>query len=180
MVVPTRLIVELNNINYVWHDFVSKNNHNALTLLALWAPVVMIYFLDVQVWYTVTSALLGGLEGAKDRLGEIRDLSMLRKRFIDYPQALVQHLQPMNSSRVSRQISLAQGPASDGKAIRSKQDAINAIKFAPIWNEVIKSLREEDLINNKEKELLIMPEQDVMQQNSWRIHWPLFLVANKV
>jgi hypothetical protein len=74
---------------------------------------------------------------------------MLRKRFIDYPQALVQHLQPMNSSRVSRQISLAQGPASDGKAIRSKQDAINAIKFAPIWNEVIKSLREEDLINNK-------------------------------
>jgi callose synthase len=25
-----------------------------------------------------------------------------------------------------------------------------------------------------------MPEQDVMQQNSWRIHWPLFLVANKV
>jgi hypothetical protein len=67
------------------------------------------------VWYTVTSALLGGLEGAKDRLGEIRDLSMLRKRFIDYPQALVQHLQPMNSSRVSRQISLAQGPATDGK-----------------------------------------------------------------
>lgn len=25
MVVPTRLIVELNNINYVWHDFVSKS-----------------------------------------------------------------------------------------------------------------------------------------------------------
>jgi callose synthase len=115
MVVPTRLIVELNNINYVWHDFVSKNNHNALTLLALWAPVVMIYFLDVQVWYTVTSALLGGLEGAKDRLGEIRDLSMLRKRFIDYPQALVQRLQPMNSSRTSRQISLAEGAATDGK-----------------------------------------------------------------
>ncbi|CAM6036816.1 unnamed protein product [Sphagnum compactum] len=172
MVVPTRLIVELNNINYVWHDFVSKNNHNALTLLALWAPVVMIYFLDVQVWYIVTSALLGGLEGAKDRLGEIRDLSMLRKRFIDYPQALVQRLQPMNSSRLVHQTPLL--------AIKSKKNAINAIKFAPIWNEVIKSLREEDLINNKEKELLIMPEQDVMQQNSWRIHWPLFLVANKV
>lgn len=156
-----------------------------------------IYFLDVQVWYTVISALLGGLEGAKDRLGEvgpqskpihsmisyklkqnliilhwqtciidsdsnfvihkvsvlfrrefllalpwnqrriksdhevhavyilaiascvwhfvstfcgfcgqIRDLSMLRKRFIDYPQALVQRLQPMNSSRLVLQTPL--------------------------------------------------------------------------
>jgi hypothetical protein len=84
MVVPTRLIVELNNINYVWHDFVSKNNHNALTLLALWAPVVMIYFLDVQVWYTVTSALLGGLEGAKDRLGEVGPQSKPIHSMISY------------------------------------------------------------------------------------------------
>jgi hypothetical protein len=38
--------------------------------------------------------------------GQIRDLSMLRKRFIDYPQALVQHLQPMNSSRLVHQTPL--------------------------------------------------------------------------
>ena len=30
-----------------------------------------IYVLDVQVWYTVASALLGGLEGARDKLGEV-------------------------------------------------------------------------------------------------------------
>ena len=30
-----------------------------------------IYFLDTQVWYTVVSALLGGLEGARDKLGEV-------------------------------------------------------------------------------------------------------------
>lgn len=32
---------------------------------------LQIYVLDVQVWYTVASALLGGLEGARDRLGEV-------------------------------------------------------------------------------------------------------------
>ncbi len=33
--------------------------------------IFQIYVLDVQVWYTVASALLGGLEGARDKLGEV-------------------------------------------------------------------------------------------------------------
>lgn len=32
---------------------------------------MQIYFLDTQVWYTVVSALLGGIEGARDKLGEV-------------------------------------------------------------------------------------------------------------
>lgn len=43
-----------------------------------------IYFLDVQVWYTVTSALLGGLEGAKDRLGEVGSQSKPIHSMISY------------------------------------------------------------------------------------------------
>jgi len=33
--------------------------------------IFQIYVLDVQVWYTVASSLLGGLEGARDKLGEV-------------------------------------------------------------------------------------------------------------
>jgi hypothetical protein len=43
-----------------------------------------IYFLDVQVWYTVISALLGGLEGAKDRLGEVGPQSKPIHSMISY------------------------------------------------------------------------------------------------
>mgnify|MGYP000037589064 CR=1 FL=1 len=32
---------------------------------------MQIYLLDISIWYTVWSALLGGLIGAKDRLGEV-------------------------------------------------------------------------------------------------------------
>ncbi|KAH6554556.1 hypothetical protein KP509_1Z325200 [Ceratopteris richardii] len=34
-------------------------NHNALTIVALWAPVVMIYLLDIQIWYTILSSIVG-------------------------------------------------------------------------------------------------------------------------
>jgi callose synthase len=72
------------------------------------------------------------------------------------------------------------GAPAGSKAIKEKVDAI---KFAPIWNKVIKSLREEDLINNRERDLLIMPDNRISYTNegpNLLIHWPLFLLANKV
>ncbi|CAK9227498.1 unnamed protein product [Sphagnum troendelagicum] len=182
MVSLTRLVINIKDIHYRWHDDISSSNHNALTLVALWAAVVLIYFVDIQVWYTVISALLGGLEGARDKLGEIRTLAMLRKRFASFPEVFVRHMQPPRlGSQMSSQMSPADGGAPVGsKAIKEKVDAI---KFAPIWNKVIKSLREEDLINNRERDLLIMPDNRISYTDegpNLLIHWPLFLLANKV
>nr|CAB3502210.1 unnamed protein product [Digitaria exilis] len=42
LVKPTRTIISFRGLQYAWHDFVSKNNHNAITILSLWAPVVSI------------------------------------------------------------------------------------------------------------------------------------------
>ncbi|KAG6790984.1 hypothetical protein POTOM_000094 [Populus tomentosa] len=80
LVKPTRIIVHMtDNLKYSWHDLVSKNNHNALTVATLWAPVIAIYLLDIHVFYTIISAIWGFLIGAKDRLGE----DTLEKRKID-------------------------------------------------------------------------------------------------
>jgi callose synthase len=78
MVELTRVVINVKDIHYRWHDDISSSNHNALTLVALWAAVVLIYFVDIQVWYTVISALLGGLEGAKDKLGEASHTTMIK------------------------------------------------------------------------------------------------------
>jgi hypothetical protein len=40
--------------------------------------ILQIYFVDIQVWYTVISALLGGLEGARDKLGEASHSTMIK------------------------------------------------------------------------------------------------------
>jgi callose synthase len=42
LVKPTRAIINFKGLQYAWHDFVSKNNHNAITILSLWAPVVSV------------------------------------------------------------------------------------------------------------------------------------------
>jgi callose synthase len=71
LVEPTRIIVNTSNIHYRWPDKISASNHNALTLMSLWAPILMIYFMDAQIWYMFISAIVGGLDGAGKRLGEV-------------------------------------------------------------------------------------------------------------
>ncbi|KAI8526298.1 hypothetical protein RHMOL_Rhmol13G0297700 [Rhododendron molle] len=92
LVEPTQVIVEMTNLTYSWHDFVSKHNHNALTVASLWAPVIAIYLLDIYIFYTVLSAVCGFLLGARDRLGEIRSLGAVHKLFEKFPKAFMDSL----------------------------------------------------------------------------------------
>ncbi|PWA63148.1 callose synthase 5 [Artemisia annua] len=70
----------------------AKNNYGAVA--ALWAPVILVYFMDTQIWYTIFSTICGGIIGAFDRLGEIRTLLMLRSRFQSIPGAFNANLVP--------------------------------------------------------------------------------------
>jgi callose synthase len=67
------------------------------------------------------------------------------------------------------------------EAVKEKE---NAIRFAPLWNEIIGCLREEDLISNREKLLLMMPDNKITNSRTHPqqslVQWPLFLLANKV
>ncbi|XP_052184832.1 callose synthase 9 isoform X2 [Diospyros lotus] len=167
LVKPTRTIVKMNRLDYSWHDLVSKNNHNALTVASLWGPVVTIYLLDAQLFYTIISAVWGFLLGARDRLGEIRSLGAVHKLFEKFPEAFMNTLYIPQSNRTYLQ--------SNGQVLeRSKADAA---QFAPFWNEIIKNLREEDYITDLEMELLLMP---CNTGNIPMVQWPLFLLASKI
>jgi callose synthase len=67
-------------------------NDHALTIVSLWAPVLAIYLMDIHIWYTLLSAIIGGVMGAKARLGEIRTIEMVHKRFESFPEAFAQNL----------------------------------------------------------------------------------------
>ncbi|KAG0453842.1 hypothetical protein HPP92_025146 [Vanilla planifolia] len=169
LVGPTSIIVDLHTLNYSWHDLVSKDNRNALTILSLWAPVFAVYLMDIHIWYTLLSAFVGGLIGARARLGEIRSIEMLQKRFESFPQAFVENLVSGQTRRLSQHRQYAQEPHDVSKS--------NAAIFSPFWNEIIKALREEDYINNREMDLLSMPSNS----GSLRlVQWPLFLLSSKI
>lgn len=169
LVNPTRIIVQLPSIRYSWHDLFSRHNHNALTVASLWAPVIAIYLMDIHIWYTLLSALVGGVMGARARLGEIRSIEMVHKRFESFPAAFVKNLA---SPRMKRMPFDQQNPQ-----ISQESNKTYAAMFAPFWNEIIKSLREEDFISNREKDLLSMPSNTGTLP---LVQWPLFLLSSKI
>ncbi|XP_011072986.1 callose synthase 10 [Sesamum indicum] len=169
LVEPTRIIINLPRLRYSWHDLISKNNNNALTIASLWAPVVAIYLMDIHIWYTLLSAIYGAVMGARARLGEIRSVEMVHKRFESFPEAFVKNL-------VSPQIKKIPFEAQASETSHDNNKAYAAM-FSPFWNEIIRSLREEDFISNREMDLLSMPSNTGSLK---LVQWPLFLLSSKI
>ncbi|KAH0461335.1 hypothetical protein IEQ34_008910 [Dendrobium chrysotoxum] len=133
------------------------------------AYYLQIYLMDIHIWYTLLSALVGGLIGARARLGEIRSIEMLQKRFESFPEAFVKNL----VSDQARRMPLPRQYAQESQDLHKAY----AATFAPFWNDIVKSLREEDYISNREMDLLSMPSNS----GSLRlVQWPLFLLSSKI
>ncbi|KAG5575114.1 hypothetical protein H5410_055248 [Solanum commersonii] len=172
LIKPTKMIMDINHVQYAWHEFFPDARSNYGAVLALWAPVVMVYFMDAQIWYAIFSTLCGGVIGAFDRLGEIRTLGMLRSRFQSLPGAFNTYLVP-NDKADKKRFSLSKSSNEVSPSKRSE-----AAKFAQLWNEFICSFREEDLISDREMDLLLVPYSS--DPSLKVIQWPPFLLASKI
>ncbi|KAJ0711631.1 putative 1,3-beta-glucan synthase [Helianthus annuus] len=143
LIAPTKDIMKIKRVQYAWHEFFpdAKNNYGAVA--ALWLPVILVYFMDAQIWYAIFSTLCGGIIGAFDRLGEIRTLGMLRSRFQSIPGAFSACLLPSEKAK-RKGFSLSKGFSEVTPNRRTE-----AAKFAQLWNEVVCSFREEDFISDR-------------------------------
>ncbi|KAH7528293.1 hypothetical protein FEM48_Zijuj05G0057200 [Ziziphus jujuba var. spinosa] len=169
LVEPTNIIADLPSVKYSWHDLISKNNNNFLTIASLWAPVLAIYLMDIHIFYTLLSAIIGGVMGARARLGEIRSIEMVHKRFESFPEAFVKNLVSPQTKRLPFNRQNPQDSQNMNKTY--------AAMFSPFWNEIIKSLREEDYISNREMDLLSIPSNTGSLK---LVQWPLFLLTSKI
>ncbi|RAL39881.1 hypothetical protein DM860_013082 [Cuscuta australis] len=173
LVKPTKDIMSIHHIQYAWHEFFPNANKNYGAVVALWAPVILVYFMDCQIWYAIFSTLCGGVIGAFDRLGEIRTLGMLRSRFQSLPGAFNTYLVPSDKNKKKR-FSLSKRFHEVSPSRRSE-----AAKFSQLWNEVICSFREEDIISDRKKmDLLLVPYSS--DPSLKIIQWPPFLLASKI
>ncbi|XP_062007605.1 callose synthase 12-like [Rosa rugosa] len=185
MIVPSKALVKLDNVEYEWYQ--PFKNSNKMSVGLLWLPVVLIYLMDMQIWYAIYSSFWGALVGLLAHLGEIRNIQQLRLRFQFFASAIQFNLMPeeqmLNARGTLRskfndaihRLKLRYGLGQPYKKLESNQ--IEATKFALIWNEIILIFREEDLISDCEVELLELP------QNSWNvrvIRWPCFLLCNEL
>ncbi|KAI9398697.1 hypothetical protein POPTR_003G214200v4 [Populus trichocarpa] len=170
LVDPTKAIMDVHITAFQWHEFFPQAKNNIGVVIALWAPIILVYFMDAQIWYAIFSTLFGGIYGAFRRLGEIRTLGMLRSRFQSLPGAFNACLIPDEKSERKKK-SLKNPPNKDTEAPR----------FAQLWNKIISSFREEDLISNREMDLLLVPywaDRDLGVLGLTQ--WPPFLLASKI
>ncbi|KAG9447571.1 hypothetical protein H6P81_013699 [Aristolochia fimbriata] len=160
---PTKVIMTLSISNYEWHEFFPRSKYNIGVIISIWAPIILVYFMDAQIWYAIFSTIYGGINGAFRRLGEIRTLGMLRSRFESVPIAFTERLVPLSGD--------------EPKKNQSEDERKNIAKFSQVWNEFISSVREEDLISNEEMDLLLVPyaSGDISV-----VQWPPFLLASKI
>ncbi|KAI9091224.1 hypothetical protein K1719_028288 [Acacia pycnantha] len=185
LIAPSKAVLDLKNVKYEWHEFLRNSNRLAVGLL--WLPVILVYLMDIQIWYSIYSSLVGAVVGLFAHLGEIRNMQHLRLRFQFFASAIQFNLMPeeqLLSARGTlkskfkdaiRRLKLRYGLGQPYRKLESNQ--VEATKFALIWNEVIMSFREEDIISDREVELLELPP------NSWNIRvirWPCFLLCNEL
>ncbi|KAM0047910.1 putative 1,3-beta-glucan synthase [Helianthus debilis subsp. tardiflorus] len=166
LVGPTKAIMEMKISIYEWHEFFPNVSHNIGVVIAIWVPITMVYFMDAQIWYAIFATISGGIYGAFSHLGEIRTLGMLRSRFDSVPAAFYERLVPMQKEELEKD------PLEDDQLVRK-----NIAKFSQVWNEFIFSMRMEDLISNRERDLLLVPYTTRFVSV---IQWPPFLLASKI
>ncbi|KAH9770609.1 callose synthase 7 [Citrus sinensis] len=95
----------------------------------------------------------------------IRTLGMLRSRFESVPTAFCRCLVPSSDADTKR------------RYMDESTERRNIANFSHVWNKFIESMREEDLISNEDRDLLLVPysSNDVSVTQ-----WPPFLLASKI
>ncbi|KAL5220775.1 hypothetical protein ABZP36_025488 [Zizania latifolia] len=185
LVKPTQEIYKLKKIDYAWHEFFGNSNRFAVFIL--WFPVVLIYLMDIQIWYAIFSSLTGAFVGLFAHLGEIRDMKQLRLRFQFFASAMSFNIMPEEQQVNERnflpsrlrnfwqRLQLRYGFSRSFRKIESSQ--VEARRFALVWNEIITMFREEDIVGDREVELLELPPE---LWNVRVIRWPCFLLCNEL
>ncbi|PPS13363.1 hypothetical protein GOBAR_AA07211 [Gossypium barbadense] len=146
-------------------NFLQVKTHNIGVVIAIWSPIVLVYFMDAQIWYAIFSTLFGGIRGAFSHLGEIRTLGMLRSRFESVPRAFCRRLVPSPNQHNRKR---TPDEATERKNIAS---------FSLVWNKFIHSMRMQDLISDRDRDLLLVPSSS---SDVSVVQWPPFLLASKI
>ncbi|KAJ3692137.1 hypothetical protein LUZ60_012487 [Juncus effusus] len=175
LVGPTKQIMRVTVNQYDWHELFPHVKSNLGAILAIWAPIIIVYFMDTQIWYSIFCTVFGGMYGIIHHLGEIRTMGMVRSRFHTLPSVFNFSLVPRSSPKENKpciRAFLENNFFKDSKVERHE-----IAKFALVWNQIIESFRSEDIISNREKDLMKMPLSN--ESNCGPIRWPLFLLAHK-
>lgn len=140
-------------------------------ILTMWAPFFLVFILDICIWYSVWQAICGALVGIlKVRLGRVRDFTSLKRAFLRAPYMLQRCFFQQVASQPP-----GNGSGLGEPLLKHNFQSEPWSSFSRIWDDVIKDLRNRDLIDNEEMYMLSFRQ---VSGRSKRTHYlPLFLMA---
>ncbi|XP_009622154.1 putative callose synthase 8 isoform X2 [Nicotiana tomentosiformis] len=179
LISPTRQIMAIGVKNYDWHELFPKVKSNAGAIAAIWAPIVLVRYISWMhksgILFTVPSLA----ECMESSTILIRTLGMLRSRFHTLPDAFNARLVPPQAKDTGNILKNWLIPLTFQKNFHfSEREKNNVVKFVLVWNQIINSFREEDVISDREMDLMKMPV--FSELFSGRVCWPVFLLADKL
>jgi callose synthase len=70
----------------------------AILMFVWWFPHFLVYLIDLSIWYSCWSSIVGGFVALVDRQGAVRDSKSFRSHFMRSPMAFCQKIMPITSS----------------------------------------------------------------------------------
>ena len=83
--------------DYMNYESISFVKTSAL-IFFWWFPHFLVYIIDLSIWYSVWSSVVGGGIAIVDRQGAVRESKAFRSHFMRAPLAIVQKLMPTGSA----------------------------------------------------------------------------------
>nr|CCA19807.1 unnamed protein product [Albugo laibachii Nc14] len=150
-----------------------SSGHNILFILAMWAPTILVYIYDTQIWLAILQSLVGAFIGVRLNIGHssrisefVYRLECAPKLFDDKIVTQKAKLQFTARNSNSNEASAQSGPGSSYVDQR--------LRFGIVWNEIISGFRLSDLLDDRESAILQYQIAD-----NGAVEDPVFLLAGR-
>ncbi|KAL8014587.1 putative HECT domain, B30.2/SPRY domain, Zinc finger, RanBP2-type, glycosyl transferase, family 48 [Plasmopara halstedii] len=145
-----------------------ETKHNIAFLIAMWAPVVLVYIYDSQIWLAIAQSIVGAWIGFRLKIGHSARINEFVKRLQQAPSLFDEKIV---SAAARGQLAINNNPLSANCAA---PDANSRLRFAVVWNEIVSSFRLSDLLDDRETAILQYQISD-----TGAVEEPVFLIAGE-
>ncbi|DAZ92454.1 TPA: hypothetical protein N0F65_000238 [Lagenidium giganteum] len=143
----------------------SVDDHNLLFILALWAPIFIVFMYDSQIWFIVYQAIVGLIMGLFMKIGHCDTTTDFRKALYKGPDLFDR---TVASKRMRSQLLLITNRDTLYESMR--------LRFAIVWNEIVERLWQGDLVSRRELRNL----QYRIVDNGEKVEDPVFVLTGKL
>lgn len=176
----------------------------AILIAIQWFPFIIVFFVDITIWNSLWMAFAGTFEGFKSRIGEIRNFDRTRQNFFGAVEAFNRKIIAKKSvvgkemaafqskyyglSNVDSEGLVEQRPDSANdktpllsysRRLSTHEDVVSMRRkkwstFSTAWNSVIASMRQGDILNNREVNMM---QFHIMTGYKRQVYLPKFQLA---